>query len=278
MLKRAAIVVAVTIAVLALIDFASSSLVHRPCLIEKVIGSGSKQNPNEENARRACAYQGGIIVVGISYIFSWKPEVWTAIGTLVIAAFTTILGLFTVSLARSTRIHAEAALRQTNVIVAVKSPSPLVVEIKLVQFAQIPGETTVADPLPPGPIQPHCRIIITFENKGRAPCRMRELCIEKFAGNALPTNPIYTHIVQWPLVLERGPVPIRGTEDQVVVTAADAAAAAAAYASGGAFWIYGYFAYLNLFDARQELRFLVRWDPQSQLRGGFVPDNRPGYV
>jgi hypothetical protein len=105
---------------------------------------------------------------------------------------------------------------------------------------------------------------------------MRELCIEKFSGVSLPPTPVYTHIVHWPLVLEQM-IPIRGTEDQIVITPADATAAEAAHAAGGAFWVYGYIAFLDLFGDRQERKYLFRWDSNSPPPG-FIPDTRPDYV
>jgi hypothetical protein len=215
-----------------------------------------------------------VIVEGFAFVASWHPEVWTALGTVVIAIFTTILGCFTISLAKSTRIAANAALRQADVMMAVESPMPLVVGFNLVQYTQIPGETVVADPLPPGPIPPNCRFLFCIENKGRAPLRMIELCVEKFAGLALPDQPNYMHKTAWSLVLEKGPLWIRGDDQHIVITAADIDSVSAAYEDAGAFWVFGYFAYRNLLNERIEHKFLARWD----LMQGFVGENRPRYT
>ncbi len=102
---------------------------------------------------------------------------------------------------------------------------------------------------------------------------MIEICIEKFAGVILPETPSYTHVTRWPLVLEKGPIWIRGTEEQVVVTPADVNETLTAYQNAGAFWVFGYFAYRSLLDERIERKFIARWDQAN----GFVPDNRPGY-
>lgn len=168
---------------------------------------------------------------------------------------------------------AEAAQRQGKIFAAVEGPMPLVPGIKLVQFAQIPGEITLVDPVVGGPIPPNCRIMIGVENKGRTPLRMIELCVEKFAGLSLPPQPTYVHIDPWGLVLEKGPLWIRPSEALTVVTPADVAAAAAAYPAG-AFWVFGYFAYWNLLDERTIHKFAARWD----LVQGFIPENRPGYT
>jgi hypothetical protein len=94
MLRRTLTAALIILLVLFFIEWASSSFVH-PC------PQGSASN--------RCPYEGGVIVEGLKVLASWKPEVWTAIGILVIATFTAILGFFTISLARSTEIAANAA-------------------------------------------------------------------------------------------------------------------------------------------------------------------------
>jgi hypothetical protein len=126
----------------------------------------------------------------------------TAFFTLWVAAFTAILSLSTIGLWFVTRIAANAALRQANVMIAVESPMPLILGFNIVQYSQIPGETAVADPYR-GPIQANCRFLFCVENKGRAPLPMLELCIEKFAGTTLPQQPAYIHAAPWGLVLEK---------------------------------------------------------------------------
>jgi hypothetical protein len=197
-----------------------------------------------------------------------------ALSTLAIAVFTWTLWKATESVSSVTSVAANAALRQANVMMAAESPMPLVIGFKLVQYSQIPGETVIADPLPLGPILANCRILFCVENKGRTPARMIELCIEKFAGLALPDQPNYTHITPWPLVLEKGPIWIRGDDQHIVITAADVGAALAAYGAAGAFWVFGYFAYRDLLNERIEHKFLARWDQAF----GFVPENRPRYA
>jgi len=82
------------------------------------------------------------------------------------------------------------------------------------------------------------------------------------------------HVTPWPLVLEKGPIWIRADDEQIVITAADVGAALAAYQSGGAFWVFGYFAYRNLLNERVEHKFLARWDQTHR----FVAENRPRYT
>jgi hypothetical protein len=164
--------------------------------------------------------------------------------------------------------------QQARLVKAVESPFPLVNAIKLVQFAQIPGENVVTDPVLDGLIPANCRIHIAVENKGKSPLKMVEMCVEKFAGIALPTTPIYTNRRPWNFVLEKGPIWLRPDDPQSLISLAEIAAAATAFQNGGAFWVYGYFAYRTLLDERVEHKFLVRWDFGS----GFLADNRPDYT
>jgi hypothetical protein len=71
------------------------------------------------------------------------------------------------------------------------------------------------------PIRPNCRFLFCIENKGRTPLPLLELCIEKFAGIALPREPFYTHSVPWGLVLEKGPIWIRSDDALAEITAAE---------------------------------------------------------
>jgi hypothetical protein len=203
----------------------------------------------------------------------WIPEDSTGFFTLWVALFTGILALSTIKLYGATRDSAAAAQKQATISANVEGPLPVVAALKLVQYQQIPGEVVVADPLPPGPIQANCRILLLIENKGRTPLRCIELCLEKHVGNSLPNQPTYTHIAPWGLVLEKGPIWIRFTEEQGDVTQADVQAAAAAYPNG-AFWVFGYFAYWNLLNEKTVHKFAARWD----LTQGFVREDRAGYT
>jgi hypothetical protein len=172
------------------------------------------------------------------------------------------------------RQAAEAAQTQAAILAAVEGPMPLIAQLKLAQYASIPGDSLVADPVPAGPVPANCRILVAVENKGRTTLRIVELCIEKFVGSDLPGIPRYSHSTSFNFYLEKGPIWLRGSDEQIVVTPADIGAMHAYYPSHGAFWVYGYFAYPDLLNRRVEHKFCVRWDQTA----GFVPDNRPDYT
>ena len=213
----------------------------------------------------------------IGKFLNWISPAITAIATTFIGLFTWTLWQSTDKLWKETRTSAQAAERQANVMIAVESPIPLIVGFKFAQYSQIPGETVIADTVPPGPIPPNCRVLFCIENKGRTPLRLIDLCIEKFAGNALPSQPTYTHILPWPGVLEKekGPIWIRVGDDQYdAITAADIAAASIAYQGVGAFWVYGYFSYRDLLNERVRAQILgemgsdsrPRWRKQTRIQ------------
>jgi hypothetical protein len=191
----------------------------------------------------------------------------------VLATVSAFQGLMMLRADKTAQVSARAAQTQAAVMVAVEGPIPLVPGLKLVQFDQIPGEITLVDPVLSGPIPANCRIMIGVENKGRTPLRMIELCVEKFVGLSLPPQPSYVHLDPWGLVLEKGPLWIRPSEELTEVTAAEVRAAAAAYPTG-AFWVFGYFAYWNILNERTIHKFAARWD----LAHGFVPENRSDYT
>ena len=116
MLKRALISAMIIVPILCFIDWASSPLVQ-PCADEGTVQLELQQLYNSLIAHR-CPYQGGVVIQGFHFIASWSSEVWTAIAGMAIALFTVILGLFTVSLANSTRIAALAASHSAEAAVA----------------------------------------------------------------------------------------------------------------------------------------------------------------
>src|SRR5260370_33220925 len=107
MLKRALISALIILPMLAFIDWASSPLVQ-PCPVDGAVGTELQQIYNSLINHR-CPYEGGVVIEGLHFAASWSPQVWTAIAGMAIALFTVVLGCFTVSLAHSTRIAADAA-------------------------------------------------------------------------------------------------------------------------------------------------------------------------
>ena len=116
MLKRALISALIILPILAFIDWASSPLVQS-CLAEGTVGTELQQIYNSLIEHR-CPYESGVVIEGLRFAASWSPQVWTAIAGMAIALFAVVLGCFTVSLANSTRIAADAATHMAEAAVA----------------------------------------------------------------------------------------------------------------------------------------------------------------
>jgi hypothetical protein len=117
MLTRVLVAIAITAIALFAIDWASSII---PCVIDYPRPTQSEQTKEKQSNEKPCTYSGGIVVAGLKFIRDMKPDEWTAAATVVIALFTTILGLFTVSLARSTRVAAQAAEKSADALPAME--------------------------------------------------------------------------------------------------------------------------------------------------------------
>jgi hypothetical protein len=116
MLKRALISALIILPILAFIDWASSPLVQS-CLAEGTVGTELQQIYDSLIEHR-CPYESGVVIEGLRFAASWSPQVWTAIAGMAIALFAVVLGCFTVSLANSTRIAADAATHMAEAAVA----------------------------------------------------------------------------------------------------------------------------------------------------------------
>jgi hypothetical protein len=106
MLTRATFVVLALVAIITFADWVSSSTQ----LCELPLQQHSEAGKSYDSAKEYCS-AGKIVALWRSVgrlVDSWHDDL-TAAATIVIAIFTTVLGIFTVSLARSTRTAAIAA-------------------------------------------------------------------------------------------------------------------------------------------------------------------------
>lgn len=189
----------------------------------------------------------------------------------VTAVFTGVLSVSTILLWLVTKKSADAAAVQASAVVASESPVPVIIEIKLVQFAHISGEQVLLDPVPAGPIPPNCRVLIRIGNMGRTVLRIREFCLEKGTFAELPTAPQYAHTEQWDTLLgAQQDAWYRLSDDLVFVTPAHVGG----FAATGSFWVYGYFTYSDLLKNTTRHGFLARW----AVNHGFVGERRSAYT
>jgi hypothetical protein len=248
MLRRATIAVVATIAILIVLDWATTSFVPRPCLIEKVIQTKGQQKPEERHSEHTCAYRGGIVTEGVAYAHRWSPDAWTAIFTLVIAVFTTVLGVFTVSLAHSTRVTAEAAEKSANAAIANDRP--------YVYVEKMSWDFTGRDR------SDAIKLTFSIKNAGRGPALMRSDCTELWLGK-LPKTP---------------PLDLVGNPNRYVLGAGDAFDDVPIYTlqrdrtkvdqareGGIPIYLVGFFEYGDMFGNERKTGFCYRFHPLNYL-------------
>jgi hypothetical protein len=108
MLTRWLIAILLTVSALVVIDRAS--LVIAPCSEY----SGARNNHNGSD-NKECTARKGLIIAGIEWLADVKPESWTALATVAIAAFTLTLWLSSEKMWRVTRISTAAARRSLGI-------------------------------------------------------------------------------------------------------------------------------------------------------------------
>src|SRR5262245_46559864 len=94
---------------------------------------------------------------------------------LALVRWTAAVAIFTLGLIGATIFLAYSTRLQGKIMLAIESPFPMVIGYNLVEYSQIPGEKSVQDPVPPGPIPPNCRFLFCIENKGRSHLRLKNI-------------------------------------------------------------------------------------------------------
>jgi hypothetical protein len=165
MLKRIAIALAITVLTLALIDRAS--LFIAPC------GAGGGGYSNQKTSDDDnCALREGIVIAGIEWLREKPPEVWTALATIAIAAFTLTLWLSNEKMWRITR---------RSVVISRQSARAAQRSTEIAERALIAGERAFisifnqnADrDIRTGHIT-YWRFVVTWINAGNTPTRNME--------------------------------------------------------------------------------------------------------
>lgn len=104
------------IVVAVLIFFFAASWVFSPCRNQS--RNQNYQKTENQSAESECATSGGILAAGVRNSFSWigsiKPDEWTAFATVVMAVFTTILGIATWLLSEETKRLRHLAVEESN--------------------------------------------------------------------------------------------------------------------------------------------------------------------
>ena len=177
---------------LALIDRAS--LLIAPCSSG---GSGYSQqeNPNDDD----CATRQGIVIAGIEWLYGSKPEFWTAIASIAIAAFTFTLWTSNEKMWRITRQATKATRRAANA--ARKSADVAEAALTVAERPYlVPKEPKLriwrfGQPGMPAPMWNPAEYVGTVEygvvNRGRTVAFLKEATVCLIFAESLPTVPDY---------------------------------------------------------------------------------------
>jgi hypothetical protein len=169
MLKRALIAVSIAVLALVLIDWASSFVI--PCPSQKIIPATGDQKDQHQTTEKSCSTP-GVIIQGLALIWAisdWKPEVWTALATIAIAAFTLVLAIATYVQAGLTRTVANATKESADALPAIERAYVFLrVARHSVQFRSrdTPYETSRAHSL---------FVYYNFINHGKTPAILHEI-------------------------------------------------------------------------------------------------------
>jgi hypothetical protein len=199
----------------------------------------------------------------------------SVLATLAIAAFTGRLWYSTEKLWKATSIVANAALRQANAAVAVESPIPTVLQIKLVEYRDERDRVGIGDHVVPGVLPNMLRALVLIRNTGRTEMFFESFCLDWIVSDTLPIAPPYERVRPLegalPGLPGRSPqIWLVNFEDIFIPTPQQHAV----IADGTQFlWVFGYISYLNFMRDRSVIGFLGRWD----IAEGFVREPNPRY-
>jgi hypothetical protein len=262
-LTRATLVVLALVAIITFADWVSSPVQ----LCELSPQQHSENSKTYESAKEYCSAGK---VVALWRAVGWLIDSWhddlTAAATIVIAIFTTILGIFTVGLARSTRLAANAADLSARAAITIELP---IIRAEPDGFSW--GRRHAGGPT----IDSFGIDRLVFSNLGRTKAIPLEVHFGFTVGDQLPETPIYTFSKAFSVdaILEADPLSknLREFEFDVAPDLFDGLRT-----SSTRLWFYCNLVYLDFMQGRHEAGFCwERW--QNPGSGGFRTDPTPAY-
>jgi hypothetical protein len=260
MLKRWIIAAFITALALILIDRAS--LPFAPCS-ERNSGQNNQKSADDDN----CPVREGLIVAGMERLSEIPPDVWTALATVAIAAFTLTLWLSSEKMWKITKISADAAEMSAKAAIALELPI-------IRAHAQKLGYGSSQN----GTEQRHCISIdeLLLSNLGRTKAFPIEIQIGCTIGNRLPKTPVYCFSKPFPVNTLWEP----GHRERVTLREFDFDATPDIYERLRTrrihLWFYCNLVYLDFMQTRHELSFC--WKRNESIgTGTFVEDASPAY-
>ena len=226
----------------------------------------------EKTYEKYCASPYRVFTVGFSdikeFVHDNRDDI-NAVSTLFIAAFTIILGLFTISLAGSTRIAAKAAALGTKAAIALELPLIRANAAKLGT-----GDVQTAT----GANRNVCSVNqLFFYNHGRTKASLIEVQIGLTIGDRLPKEPVYLHKKPFPpnVVLEEPNGVVEAVLHQYDFDAPPDLYDRLRNRTTN-LWFYCNLVYLDFMDIRREAGFCWK-QYETSGTGVLRPDATPAY-
>jgi hypothetical protein len=256
MLKRALISALIILPILSFIDWASSPLVQS-CLVDGTVGT-QLQQIYDSLINHRCPYKGGLVIEGLRFAASWSPQVWTAIAGMAIALFTIVLGCFTVGLANSTRVAADAASHLADAAVAAERARLYFVEgdNNFMDFVRFAASWSGPSELEGRPTRGLPSAKFSFKNYGNTPAVIQDICFGlKFSRE--PFDFAYE-----PRKMKERMIGAGGDTETIICVADEPLSIKETrdiWRGDSYLWLYGKVYYKDVFGARQVHRFLRRF-------------------
>lgn len=152
---------------------------------------------------------------------------------------------------------ATAALRQAIAAIAVDSPIPGILELKLVGYADESSSVSTVDPVLPGLPPEFCRPLVHLQNRGRTEMQLVRFCCDWVVSPSVPDMPQYHHVEIWNAAIPKESSVWCLSRNGMRLTKEERAS----MENLDAFlWVYGYFAYRNFMNDAFVIGYIARWD------------------
>jgi hypothetical protein len=255
MLKRGTLLVLILAAIITFADWFSSPL--QPCNLPlQQHGEAGKTN---ESAKEYCS-AGKVVALwrGVGQtIDSWHDDL-TAASTIVIAVFTTILGIFTVSLARSTRIAADSS-KESAVALTQSERAHVFITIINQRFMESWTEAELNRVTSNNMVGVPVSVEFAFKNYGKTPAILKEVCRDIILMPTFPDSIEYfpVHFIPSARVVAAGESTDAWKCMQTHISKQDLNAVIRAQTS---YWFFGRVLYDDIFGGGHEHRFIYQYN------------------
>lgn len=224
---------------------------------ECIKADGKNAKGGQESEKRVPSVVGTILTYRHctgAYVID-KKEAITAAGTVIIALFTAILGLFTIRLAGATRVAADAALLNAQAVIdAERAHLFVVIELENIAAMVSNAARAISDGS-----NYALRISYAFKNYGRTPAIIRAIGHGAIIAPELPQERTLSVVVHLPAHILGDDEKSRPISD-IAMPRMTSEIAKSILDLDATFWFYGYVVYDDTFGWRRTLSFVWHYD------------------